>query len=95
MGPRATDNGATSTLTKESNSTTLKTPITTVFSKLNEFHKLTRKIPLQGHFGKFGRIEILAKVPYPNVKFDKKHDGDVAGPVRDTVLELYPTFMQK
>ncbi len=31
----------------------------------------------------------------PYVKFDEIHDGDVAEPLRQTILELCPTFVQK
>ncbi len=43
----------------------------------------------------FHASKLFAKGRYPRVKFNEKHDGDVAEPVQSTVLELCPNFIQK
>ncbi len=39
--------------------------------------------------------KIFAEVISPYVKFVEKHDGDVAEPIRLTVLELRSNFLKK
>ncbi len=49
----------------------------------------------QGNFGDLRRFQNFAKISYLLVKFDKRHDGDVGGPVRSTLFELCQNFVQK
>ncbi len=47
-----------------------------------------------GIFSYFDDFKILAKVPHPIVKFNEKHDGEVAVSVLLIVLELGQIFCQ-
>ncbi len=96
MEPRATKNGTTSTLKMNSDLGTAKTPITEVSCKSNEFDQLDQKTTLlyKDILANFDVSKIFEIVPDPYVKFDEKHDGDIAEPILLTVLELCLNFVQ-
>ncbi len=70
---------------------------TTLLLKSNKYDKLTQKNVLtsKGILYNLHVSKIFGSVPNRYVKLDKKHDVDVAEPVRSTVLELCPNFLQK
>ncbi len=54
-----------------------------------------KQLHFKGHFSQFRVSKIFERVPYPNGKFNEKHDGVAAKPVRLTVLELCSNFMPR
>ncbi len=37
--------------------------------------------------------KIFVKVPHPVIKFDQKHDGEIAEPIQQTILKIGPIFV--
>ncbi len=66
--PRVTEHGATLILMEDLNSRTSKTSMTAISSKSNKS---------KGIFNNLDVSKIFSKVPYPYVKFNEKHDGDI------------------
>ncbi len=87
---RGPKKGDTNILRMDSNSATLKSPITAVSAKLNEFIKLTQKNVLTSRcISEDMEVpKIFAKVQPPCVKLNGKHDLWVPDPVRPSFHEL-------
>ncbi len=82
----------------DSSSCTSK-PHTKFSSKSNEFDIIAYKTPIpiivRAFWKIFDYFKIFVKMLYPKVKFYEKHDTDIGMPLRPTVLELPPSFVQK
>ncbi len=71
--------------------------MTEASSKSNEFDKLTLENALTSKaiLPSSDATKIFSTVPYHDVKFNRKHDRNVAEPVRLTIVLLCPNFQQK
>ncbi len=95
LAPRVPENGATSILMLYSNSRISKTRVNEVSCNSNEFDELSQKMPLsKGIFPDLDVSKMFGNKPLSYVKLDEKNDGDVAEPLRSTVLQLCINFLQ-
>ncbi len=79
---------------------TLKTWLVAISSKSCNFNKLGENPALTNIIVRaispiLNKYKIFAKVPYPLIKFDEKHDGEVAEHIQQTILKIGPIFVQK
>ncbi len=68
--------------------------LTAVWFKSNEFDKMSEKTPLL-LFSSVRDCKIFAKMPYPSVKFNEKHDGEVGVLLRLVILEFLKILCKK
>ncbi len=96
-GPRAHKNGPSSIISKDLNSMTSKNSWSSPQPNRAMLIKWLKKCPttVRSFLSIFDKYKIFAKVPHPIVKFDEKHDDEVAGSCMANHSLVSPKFCPK